>query len=411
MPKLLRRDPAALEEAIRRACAIKAAIVVEDEREQGRRALLNLGHTFGHAIEAGAGYGTVLHGEAVAAGLVLAAELSARTGRLPGADALRVRELLASAGLPVDPPRLGRARMQELMAMDKKVKGGQVRLVLLDGIGQAVVTADYPPEALAVAARGADGPMRRGRDPDAGLAPYAALERTSRGRRHPEPLADYRGEFQRDRDRIIHSNAFRRLVYKTQVFINHEGDMYRTRLTHSIEVAQIGRSVAGALFLSEPLTEAICLAHDLGHTPFGHAGQDVLNDCMREYGGFEHNLQSLRVVDELEERYAEFRGLNLCFETREGILKHCSLANARQLGDLGDPFHRAPAAGPRGPDLRISRTPSPTTITTWTTGCARGWSRSRSFAAWRCSRATTMPSSRATASCPGGAWCTRSSGA
>jgi dGTPase len=177
--------------------------------------------------------------------------------------------------------------------------------------------------------------MRRGRDPDGGLAPYAALEKNSRGRRHPEPPADYRGEFQRDRDRIIHSNAFRRLVYKTQVFINHEGDMYRTRLTHSIEVAQIGRSVAVALSLSEPLTEAICLAHDLGHTPFGHAGQDVLNDCMRDYGGFEHNLQSLRVVDELEERYAEFDGLNLCYETREGILKHCSLANARKLGELG----------------------------------------------------------------------------
>jgi dGTPase len=180
--------------------------------------------------------------------------------------------------------------------------------------------------------------MRRGRDPDAGLAPWAALERNSRGRRRPEPPADWRGEFQRDRDRIIHSNAFRRLVYKTQVFINHEGDMYRTRLTHSIEVAQIGRSVASALALSEPLTEAICLAHDLGHTPFGHAGQDVLNDCMREYGGFEHNLQSLRVVDELEERYAEFPGLNLCFETREGILKHCSLANARQLGEIGRRF-------------------------------------------------------------------------
>ncbi len=180
--------------------------------------------------------------------------------------------------------------------------------------------------------------MRKGRDPDAGLAPYAALERKSRGRRHPEPPADYRGQFQRDRDRIIHSNAFRRLVYKTQVFINHEGDMYRTRLTHSIEVAQIGRSVANALSLSEPLTEAICLAHDLGHTPFGHAGQDVLNDCMREFGGFEHNLQSLRVVDELEERYAEFPGLNLCFETREGILKHSSLANARQLGELGKRF-------------------------------------------------------------------------
>jgi dGTPase len=180
--------------------------------------------------------------------------------------------------------------------------------------------------------------MRRGRDPDAGLAPYAALERNSHGRRQPEPKADWRGEFQRDRDRIIHSNAFRRLVFKTQVFINHEGDMYRTRLTHSIEVAQIGRSVAAALALSEPLTEAICLAHDLGHTPFGHAGQDVLNDCMREYGGFEHNLQSLRVVDELEERYAEFDGLNLCFETREGILKHCSLANARRLGELGRRF-------------------------------------------------------------------------
>ena len=180
--------------------------------------------------------------------------------------------------------------------------------------------------------------MRRGRDPDAGLAPWAALERTSRGRRHPEPPADWRGEFQRDRDLIIHSNAFRRLVYKTQVFINHEGDLYRTRLTHSIEVAQIGRSVASALALSEPLTEAICLAHDLGHTPFGHAGQDVLNDCMREYGGFEHNLQSLRVVDELEERYAGFNGLNLTFETREGILKHCSLANARSLGDVGQRF-------------------------------------------------------------------------
>jgi dGTPase len=180
--------------------------------------------------------------------------------------------------------------------------------------------------------------VRKGRDSDAGLAPYAALERHSRGRRHPEPPADYRGQYQRDRDRILHSSAFRRLVYKTQVFINHEGDMYRTRLTHSLEVAQIGRSVANALALSEPLTEAICLAHDLGHTPFGHAGQDVLNDCMREYGGFEHNLQSLRVVDELEDRYAEFRGLNLCFETREGILKHCSLANARQLGELGRRF-------------------------------------------------------------------------
>ena len=175
---------------------------------------------------------------------------------------------------------------------------------------------------------------------DAPLAPYAAHDTTSRGRRVPEPPPATRGEFQRDRDRIIHSNAFRRLVYKTQVFVNHEGDLYRTRLTHSIEVAQIGRSIARALQLNEPLTEAICLAHDLGHTPFGHAGQDALNECMREYGGFEHNLQSLRVVDLLEERYADFDGLNLTYETREGILKHCSAANARSLGDIGERFLR-----------------------------------------------------------------------
>ena len=172
----------------------------------------------------------------------------------------------------------------------------------------------------------------------AGLAPYAAHDDASRGRRYPEPAPEFRGEFQRDRDRIIHSNAFRRLVYKTQVFVNHEGDLYRTRITHSIEVAQIARSVAVALRLNEPLTEAICLAHDLGHTPFGHAGQDALNECMREYGGFEHNLQSLRVVDELEERYAAFSGLNLTFECREGILKHCSLRHARELGELGERF-------------------------------------------------------------------------
>jgi dGTPase len=168
------------------------------------------------------------------------------------------------------------------------------------------------------------------------LAPYAAQEAESRGRAHPEPPpAGHRGEFQRDRDRIVHSGAFRRLEYKTQVFVNHEGDLYRTRLTHSLEVAQIGRSVCGALGLNESLCEAICLAHDLGHTPFGHAGQDALNECMAPYGGFEHNLQSLRVVDELEERYAEFSGLNLTFECREGILKHCSARNARELGDIG----------------------------------------------------------------------------
>jgi dGTPase len=173
---------------------------------------------------------------------------------------------------------------------------------------------------------------------DAGLAPYAQHESASRGRRFPEPPPRHRTEYQRDRDRIVHSTAFRRLVYKTQVFVNHEGDLYRTRLTHSLEVAQIARSVARALGLNEPLAEAICLAHDLGHTPFGHAGQDALNECMREFGGFEHNLQSLRVVDELEERYAEFAGLNLTFETREGILKHCSAANARRLGELGARF-------------------------------------------------------------------------
>lgn len=170
------------------------------------------------------------------------------------------------------------------------------------------------------------------------LAPYAAHPERSRGRQHPEAAPEGRNQFQRDRDRIIHSTAFRRLEYKTQVFVNHEGDLFRTRLTHSIEVAQIGRSIARNLGLHEDLVEAVALAHDLGHTPFGHAGQDALNDCMREHGGFEHNLQSLRVVDLLEQRYAEFDGLNLTFEVREGILKHCSLPNARQLGAVGERF-------------------------------------------------------------------------
>jgi dGTPase len=170
------------------------------------------------------------------------------------------------------------------------------------------------------------------------FAPYAALDAHSRGRRYPEPKPAYRSEYQRDRDRIVHSTAFRRLVYKTQVFVNHEGDLYRTRLTHSLEVAQIARTIARALKLNEVLSEAICLAHDLGHTPFGHAGQDALNECMMDFGGFEHNLQSLRVVDELEEHYAEFDGLNLSFECREGILKHCSYTNALQLGEIGARF-------------------------------------------------------------------------
>lgn len=170
------------------------------------------------------------------------------------------------------------------------------------------------------------------------LMDYAVTESVSRGRRYPEPPPGSRSEFQRDRDRIIHAAAFRRLEYKTQVFVNHEGDLFRTRLTHSIEVAQIARSIARALHLNEDLTEAVALAHDLGHTPFGHAGQDALNHCMKDYGGFEHNLQSLRVVDKLEEKYADFPGLNLTYETREGILKHCALKNAEALGDIGERF-------------------------------------------------------------------------
>jgi len=170
------------------------------------------------------------------------------------------------------------------------------------------------------------------------MQPYAVTDQTSRGRRQAEPKDELRHEFQRDRDRVVHSAAFRRLEYKTQVFVNHEGDMFRTRLTHSIEVAQIARTVARGLGVNEDLAEAISLAHDLGHTPFGHAGQDALNECMRDFGGFEHNLQSLRVVDLLEDKYANFPGLNLTFETREGILKHCSNSNASELGEVAERF-------------------------------------------------------------------------
>lgn len=170
-----------------------------------------------------------------------------------------------------------------------------------------------------------------------GLASYASNPHRSRGRRFVEDPAPTRNVYQRDRDRVVHSSSFRRLVYKTQVFLNHEGDLFRTRLTHSLEVAQLGRSMARSLRLSEDLVEVVSLSHDLGHTPFGHAGQDALNECMlnsqaegaRE--GFEHNLQSLRVVDRLEQRYPEFDGLNLTFETREGILKHCSRRNAERI--------------------------------------------------------------------------------
>lgn len=170
------------------------------------------------------------------------------------------------------------------------------------------------------------------------LASYAARTENSQGRRLSEIIDPTRSEYARDRDRIVHATAFRRLEYKTQVFVNHEGDLFRTRLTHSMEVAQIARSLARQLRLNEDLIEAIALAHDVGHTPFGHAGQDALNECMKDFGGFEHNLQSLRIVDELEERYGAFNGLNLTFETREGILKHCSPKNAQLLGDVGERF-------------------------------------------------------------------------
>jgi len=170
------------------------------------------------------------------------------------------------------------------------------------------------------------------------LAEYACRNETCKGRLFHEPCPEYRSEYQRDRDRIIHCSAFRRLEYKTQVFVNHEGDMFRTRLTHSIEVAQISRTIARILNLNEELAETIALAHDVGHTPFGHAGQDALNACMIDYDGFEHNLQSLRVVDVLEQRYAEFDGLNLTFESREGIIKHCAVKKAPELGDVGERF-------------------------------------------------------------------------
>jgi len=170
------------------------------------------------------------------------------------------------------------------------------------------------------------------------LASYACHPNKSQGRIYDEPSSEYRNDFQRDRDRIIHSSSFRRLQYKTQVFVNHEGDMFRSRLTHSLEVSQIARGISRSLQCHEELSEAIALAHDLGHTPFGHAGQDALHECMHDYGGFEHNLQSLRVVDKLEKKYTNFDGLNLSFEVREGILKHCSLKNAMRLGPIGKRF-------------------------------------------------------------------------
>ena len=168
------------------------------------------------------------------------------------------------------------------------------------------------------------------------LAGYAQTSRATRGRRYPEPEHPYRSVYQRDRDRIVHARAFRRLEYKTQVFVNHEGDHYRTRLTHSIEVSQIGRTVARALGLNEDLVESLSLSHDLGHTPFGHLGEDVLDAFMAGHGGFNHNRQTLRIVEELEERYPEFPGLNLSWEVREGIAKHSGPIDAVRAPEFAE---------------------------------------------------------------------------
>ena len=340
----------------------------------------------------------------------MAATMSCECGLLAPQEAERVRRLLELAGLPTRVPAVSPAAMLEHMRIDKKVLGGRVRLVLLRRIGEAFLTADYPAAALTRTLAAHCGSAHELLAAGPVLAPYAAHDAQSRGRLVPESRPEFRGEFQRDRDRIIHSNAFRRLVYKTQVFVNHEGDLYRTRVTHSIEVAQIARSVALALGLNEALTEAISLAHDLGHTPFGHAGQDALNECMRDYGGFEHNLQSLRVVDELEEHYAQFRGLNLTFECREGILKHCSLRNARELGEVGERFIPATSQVLRR-RLPTSPTKLPTTTMTSMTGSVRSCWTLPPCARCACSGASTMgclPSTRIWASA---AWCTRPSGA
>ena len=269
-------------------------------------------------------------------------------------------------------PRIESARALEHMSIDKKVIGGRVRLVLLEAPRRGLHHGGYPDAAL-------EGTLRcilemSAVTPHAGravLAPYAAHDDASRGRRFPEPPPEFRSEFQRDRDRIIHSNAFRRLAYKTQVFVNHEGDLYRTRVTHSIEVAQIARSIARALALNETLVEAISLAHDLGHTPFGHAGQDALNECMREYGGFEHNLQSLRVVDELEERYADFPRPQPHFRMPR---RHSQALRIAQCPGAGRRSARASSIAPAAAWRRSSPilpTRSPTTTTTSTMASAR----------------------------------------
>ena len=303
--------------------------------------------------------------------MVLASRLSVEEGLIEPDAVERLVRLLRAADLPVDPPSLSLDTWLDWMASDKKADRGRLRFVVLDDIGPfaaggrrrraaregaraACGSGTIAPAAGCIDRDGRGRSLTMSGD-GARLAPYAASADATRGRRHDEPPSSTRNEFQRDRDRIIHSSAFRRLEYKTQVFVNHEGDLFRTRLTHSLEVAQIARSIARTLRLDEDLTEAISLAHDLGHTPFGHAGQDALNDCMKAHGGFEHNLQSLRVVDVLEERYGAFDGLNLCFETREGILKHCSLENARTLGDVGRRFVEPHPAVPRGADREPRR--------------------------------------------------------
>ena len=371
---LLARDADALAHAVRRSCEIKAWVVGQDERESGLRAILNFGHTFGHAIESGLGYGQWLHGEAVACGMVMAADLSARLGLVP--RGLCIAPDAADRACRPAGARPG-ARRRALPGADARRQEGAGRRDPLRA-DRGAGPGRGARRARRAGARRARRPLRLTMPPISRPGPATRAARaggasTSRAWRAAQG-------YRIDRERIVHCTAFRRLVYKTQVFINHEGDLFRTRLTHSLEVAQLARSMARELRLNEDLVEAIALAHDLGHTPFGHAGQDALHDCMRAHGGFEHNLQSLRVVDVLEQCHARFDGLNLSFETREGILKHCSRAHAERLerdepGGVGQRFLRGPAAVAGGAAGATWPTRWPTTRTTSTTACAPVCSR------------------------------------